>query len=97
MNCHISEISRFVDLQPVVKEILSYITDLNDFARKINNFTVAKDSLSVTMDVKSLHTSILYHEGMAAVKKRYEKFSNKIKLTKIKTIFFTFCTYPYIE
>ena len=36
--CHTSEISEYVDyhLQPIVREILSYVKDTNDFLRKIN-------------------------------------------------------------
>ena len=71
INCHASEIPRFVYhyLQPVVKEITSYIEDTNDFVKKIKNLTVPKDSILVTMDVESLCTSIPNHEGIAAVKK----------------------------
>ena len=45
INCHTSEISRFVDhhLQPLVKEIPSYIKDTNDFVNKINNFKVPEN------------------------------------------------------
>ena len=40
VKCRTSEISCFVDhqLQPLVKEIPSYIKDTNDFVNKINNF-----------------------------------------------------------
>ena len=41
INCHKSEISRFVD-QPLLGEIPSYIKrDTNDFIRKINNEGIA--------------------------------------------------------
>ena len=42
INCHSSETSRFVDhqLQPLVREIPSYIKDTNDFVNKIDNFAV---------------------------------------------------------
>ena len=42
IECHTSEISRFVDhhLQPVVKQIPSYTKDTNDFINKVNNFSV---------------------------------------------------------
>ena len=57
INCHTSEISRFVDhhLQPLVREIPSYIKDTNDFINKIDNFAVPPNSFLITMDVKSLH------------------------------------------
>lgn len=39
------------------------------------------------MDVKSVYTSILNHEGTAAVKERYDKCTNKTIPTKIITMF----------
>ena len=53
INCHTSEISRFVDphLQPLVREISPYIKDANDFISKINNFTVSPNSLLVIMNL----------------------------------------------
>ena len=67
-NCQTSEISCFVDhhLQPLVREIPSYIKDTNDFINTINNFPVPPNSLLVTMDVKSLNTSIPINEGIAS-------------------------------
>ena len=40
INCHISEIARFVDHhpKPFVKEIPSYIKDTNNFVNKINKY-----------------------------------------------------------
>ena len=42
INCYTSEISRFVEhhLQPLVREIPSYIKDTNDSINKSNNFPV---------------------------------------------------------
>ena len=40
------------------------------------------------MDVKSVYTSILNHEGIAAVKERYDKCTNKTIPTKIITMCF---------
>ena len=50
---HTSEISRFVDhhLQPLVREIPSYIKNTNDFINKIDNFAVPPNSFLVIMDV----------------------------------------------
>ena len=58
IECHTSEISRFVDhhLQPVVKQIPSYIKDTNHFINRVNNFSVPVNSILVTMDVRSLYT-----------------------------------------
>ena len=67
INCHTSEISCFVDhhLQPLVREIPSYIKDTNNFIKKIDNFAVPPNSFLVTMEVKLLYTSIPNNEGIA--------------------------------
>ena len=89
INCHTSEISRFTDhhLQPLVREIPSYIKDTNNFINKIDNCTVPPNSFLVTMDVKSLYTSIPNNEGIASVKKKYDHYPNKTIPTKIITTF----------
>ena len=89
IECHTSEISRFVDhhLQPVVKQIPSYIKDTNHFINKVNNFSVPVNSILVTMDVRSLYTSIPNNEGIAATKKRYDSYIHKTIPTKITTTF----------
>ena len=70
-ECHTSEISRFVDhhLQPVVKQIPSYIKDTNHFVSKVNNFSLPINLILVTMDVRSLYTSIPNNEGIAEPRK----------------------------
>ena len=85
--CHTSEISRFVDhhLRPLVKQIPSYIKDTNHFINKVNNFSVPVNSILVTMDVRSLYTSIPNNEGIAATKKRYDSYIHKTISTKIIT------------
>ena len=89
INCHTSEISRFVDhhLQPLVTEILLYVKDKNDFINKINNFPVPPNSLLVTMDVKWLYTSIPNNEGIASVKKKYDHYPKKTIHIKIIATF----------
>ena len=57
-----------------MKEIASYVKDTNDFINKINNHNIPKESIFVTLDVKSLCISIPNREGIAAVK----KFTNAI-------------------
>ena len=66
INCHTSEISCFVDhhLQPLVREIPSYIKDTYDFIHKIDNFAVPPNSFLVAMNVMSLYTSILIMKGL---------------------------------
>ena len=89
IECHTSEISRFVDrhLQPVVKQIPSYIKDTNHFINKVNSFSVPVNSVLVTMDVRSLYTSIPNNEGIDATKKRYNSYIHKTIPTEIITIF----------
>ena len=80
INCHSSEISRFVDhyLQPLVREITSCIKDTNDFITSL---------FLVTMDVKSLYTSMSKNEGIASVKKKFGHYANKTIPTKFITAF----------
>ena len=89
INCHTSEISRFVDyhLQPLVREFPSYIKYIDYFINKINNFPVPPNSLLVTSNVKSLYISIPCNEGIASVKKKYDRYSKKTMPTKITTTF----------
>ena len=61
INCHTANISKYVDyhLQPIVKQIPSYVKDTNDFINKINAVkSVPKNSYLITMDVRSLYTNI---------------------------------------
>ena len=86
INCHTSNIPKFVDhpLQPIVKQIPSYIKDLNDFLPKLNAMeNVPKDRILLTMDVKSLYTNILNNEGISAIKNAYKRYPQKTILTKV--------------
>ena len=85
INCHTTKISHFVDhhLQPLAREIPSYIKDTNDFINKIN-IPVPPNSLLVTMD---LCTSIPINEGIASVKKKYDHYPKKTITTKIISTF----------
>ena len=54
-------ISKYVDyhLQPIVKEIWSYVKDTQDFIQNLKQIEeVPKDSLLVTLDVKSINIDI---------------------------------------
>ena len=84
---HTSEISRFLGhhLQHLLREIAIYIKDTNDFINKINNFPVPPNSLLITMDVKSLYTSIPNNEEIASMKKKYGHYPKKTIPTKIIT------------
>ena len=62
VNCHTPGISKYVDyhLQPIVKDIPSYVRDTKDFLIKLNDVRhIPKESLLVTLDVQSLYTNIL--------------------------------------
>ena len=65
----------------------SCIKDTNHFINKVNNFSVPVNSILVTMDVRSLYTSIPNNEGIAATKKRYDSYIHKTIPTKIITTF----------
>ena len=56
---------------------------------KINNFPVPPNSLLITMDVKSLYTSIRNKERIASEKKKYDHDPKKTIPTKIITTFLT--------
>ena len=66
--------------------MLSYVKDNNDIS-KINNHNIPKESIFVTLDVKSLYTSIPKPEGIAAVKKPHERYQHKTVPTKVITTF----------
>ena len=88
-ECHTSEISRFVDhhLQPVVKQIPSYIKRYKSFINTVNNFSAPVNLILVATDVRSLYTSITNNEGIAATKKRCDSYIHKTIPTKIITKF----------
>ena len=86
MNCHSANISNYVDyhLQPIVKEILSYVKERQDFLKKLEKVKdIPLDSLLVTLDVKSLNTNNPNNKGIKAVKKSYEKYKEKTVSTKV--------------
>ena len=83
---HTSKISKFVDhyLQPHAKSLPSYIKDTSDFINRINETKeINKDSILVTLDVKSLYTNIPNHEGIEAVKSALNSVSQKPIATKV--------------
>ena len=89
VDCHTSNILRYVDyhLQPIVKNIPSYIKDTNDFIKKTKDLKVPKDAILVSLDVKGLYTSIPNSEGIANVKRAYYKYQQKTVPTKVLTTF----------
>ena len=81
VNCHTANISKYVDyhLQPIVKEIPSYVKDAQDFLKKLEKLKdIPQESLLVTLDGKSLYTNIPNNESIKAVKESYEKYKEKV-------------------
>ena len=80
MNCHTGNISKYVNyhLQPIFKEIPSYVKNTKDFLKKLDKVKgIPQESLLVTLDVKSLATNIANNRGLKAVKESYEKYKKK--------------------
>ena len=90
INCHTSKISECVDyhVQPIVKEIPSYVQHTTDFLKKINQIDFVPDnSYLVSVDVKSLYTNIPNAERVKSVKTSLEKCSKRTASTKVVTTF----------
>ena len=71
VNYHTDTISKYVDfhLQPIGKNIPSYVRDTTDFLQKLDKVkNIPNDCLLVTLDVKSLYTNIPNNEGIKAVR-----------------------------
>ena len=86
MNCHTVNISKnfYYHLQPIVKEIPSYVKNTQDFLKRLEKVKdIPEESLLVTLDVKSLCKYIPNNEGIKLVKKSYEKYKEKTLSTKV--------------
>ena len=70
-----------------MKEIPKNVKDNLNFINNINNHNIPKESIFVTLDAKSLYTSIPKPEGIAAVKKTLEHYQHKAVPTKVITTF----------
>ena len=71
VNSHTNTFSKYVDfhLQPIVKNIFSYVRDTTDFLQKLNKVkNIPNNFLLVTLDVKSLYTNIPNNESIKAVR-----------------------------
>ena len=76
-------------LQPIVKEIPSYVQDTTDFLRKINQIGFAPgNSYLVFLEVKALHTNIPNAEGIKSAKRSLEEHSKRTASTKVITATF---------
>ena len=86
VNYHTYTISKYVDfhLQPIVKNIPSYVRDTTDFLQKLDKLKkIPNDCLLVTLNVKSLYTNIANNEGVKAVREAYDHHPNKTVATKV--------------
>ena len=76
-----------LELQPLVKELPSYIKDNTDFVKKLEeinkSIALSENALLVTWDIKSPYTSIPYKECLYAVVYYLESSNTSSKKTKI--------------
>ena len=69
-------ISSFVDfhLQPLMKNVKSYIKDTNDFLRKIKSLPrLEENAILCTIDVVGLYPNIPHEEGLIAIRKALDE------------------------
>ena len=68
-NSPTEKISAFVDehIKQFVPRVKSYVRDIPDIIKKIENFKLNGDYFLVTMDVTSLYTNIPNHKGLVTV------------------------------
>ena len=86
VNCHTYTISKYVDfhLQPIVKNIPSYVRDTIDFLQKLDKVkNIPNDCLLVTLDLKLLYTNIPNNEDIKAVREAYDNHPNKTVVTQV--------------
>ena len=81
MNCKNSESSQsatFIDyfLQPLIKNIPSYIKDSFNFVAKIRNIPVTNTSILVTLDIVSLYTNIPLDGAFQALNIFFNRYPN---------------------
>ena len=73
-NCgfYTENISAFLDfhLQPLAREVKSYIKDTNDFLRSLTN--LPNNIILCPVDVVGLYPNIPHDEGLSALQKRLE-------------------------
>ena len=77
-------ISRIVDhhLQPIVQGTASYLKDTASFLRVINQTPIREEDLLVTIDVKSLYTSIPHDRGIETACRYLDSHYDNQRLTE---------------
>ena len=81
-NCgYLTEhISEFLDyhLQPLAKQVKSYIKDTNDFVKRIGDMPdLPENAILCSIDVTGLYPNIPHVEGLEAMKKALNKRENQ--------------------
>ena len=83
-SCHTNIILKYVDfhLQPIAKNIPSYVRDTTDFLQKLDNTkNISNDCLLVTFDVRESKEK--YKESIKAVREVYDNHPNKTAAAKV--------------
>ena len=91
LKSHMSKFSEYVNfhLQPLVKQIPSYVKDATGFLCKLNAIkSVPDNAYLVSLDVKPLYTSITKAEGIKTVKESFDKHTSKNVAKKVIITFF---------
>ena len=76
VNCHTTNISKYVDyhLQPIVKEIPSYVKDAQYFLKKLEKIIdIPQESLLVTLGTKSYNKTVPNKLSINVIKKKNTK------------------------
>ena len=76
---------RVIKFLKSIRREVPYKYDTNDLIKKIKDLKVLKDAIVVSFDVKAPCTSIPNSEGIAAVKRAYDKYQQKTVVTKVLT------------
>ena len=89
-------------IQPLVKELPSYLRDSSHLINLIRNLRIPKDSILATLDVTSLYTNISNNEGIEAVGgylSRHRHYSSLLQLlrTVLTTNIFKFDNKDFLQ
>ena len=72
-------------MQPILKDMSSYVRDTKDFLTKLNHVRcLPKQSLLVTLNVTSLNTNIPNNKGIKSVRGVYEEYPYKAVSAKVR-------------
>ena len=85
-NCgyYTENISSFLDfnLQPLAREVKSYIKDTNDFLKNLRSLpNLPDDIILCTIDVVGLYPNISHDKGLSALRKRLDLRKEKYVTT----------------